>query len=224
MIAVVFALEFESAGFRAMQARGLCSQVWTLGVTGERAANALQRFLANQKPSVVLSAGFSGGLQPGLRIGDLIIGRNYTDSGLLQQLGTQTRFLIGDIVTAREILETSVQKLEMGRKTGALAGDLESAHLQTVCQAAGVPMLSVRSISDTAEADLPLPAQVLVNPQTGRSDPSLIFQYLFRHPSKAAQFAALVRDARTAQRSLGAALHDIVLPCLLRPGRGPRCA
>ena len=100
--------------------------------------------------------------------------------------------------------------------SGALAGDLESEHLFQVCCEAGIPMLSVRTISDTVEQDLPLPASVLIDLETGRSDPAAIFQHLFRNPGKAAQFAKLISSARSAQQSLAIALEEILSVVLKR--------
>jgi nucleoside phosphorylase len=215
MIATVFALEFESAEFRAMQRRRLCVSVWTLGVTGQRCAAALQRMIVKNRPEIVVSAGFSGSLQAGLELGTIVIGENFSDPQLVRRVQSMGNFLSGPISTVPEILETSDAKKHLGMSSGALVGDLESAHLYEVCRHAGIPMLSVRTVSDTLEQDMPLPADVLINPKTGRSDPSAIFQYLFRHPTQAAQFAKLVRGARFAQQSLAAALESII-PVVLR--------
>jgi hypothetical protein len=79
-------------------------------------------------------------------------------------------------------------------------------------------MLSVRTISDTCDQNLPLPGEVLINPETGKPDPAAVFQYIFKHPAKAAQFAKLVSGARAAQQSLARALGTI-LPAILKPGK-----
>jgi len=215
MIAAVFAMEFESAGFRAAQCRRLRVSIWTLGVTGQRSAAALKRMIESSRPEIIVSAGFSGALQPGLGVGTIVIGENFSDPQIVQALRVFPDYQIGPIITVPDILESSDAKRGTGALSGALAGDLESEHLYQVCCEAGIPMLSVRSISDTAEQDLPLPRSVLINPETGRSDPTAIFQYLFRNPAKSTQFAKLVRDARSAQQSLAIAL-EVILSMLLK--------
>lgn len=215
MIAAVFAMEFESATFRATQGRRLCVSIWTLGVTGEHSPGALRRMIEKVRPELIVSAGFSGALQPGLALGDIVIGENFSDQHLVRKLRARTDFRIGPIVTVPDILETSAAKRSIGEKSGALAGDLESEHLFRVCCEAGIPMLSVRTISDLLGQDMPVPGSVLINPETGRSEPSAIFRYLFRHPAKAAQFAQLVSGARVAQQCLARALGNIILPILL---------
>lgn len=215
MIATVFALEFESAGFRAVQRRRLCASIWTLGVTGQRTAAALKRMLEIHRPEIIVSAGFSGALQPGLEVGTIVIGENFSAPQIVRRLAIFPDFRTGPIITVADILEKSDAKKALGEMSGALAGDLESEHLYRVCSDAGIPMLAVRTISDTLEQDLPLPGSVLIDPETGRSDPSAIFFHLFRHPEKAAQFAKLVSGARAAQQSLARALEQI-LPVILK--------
>lgn len=216
MIATVFALEFESAAFRASHGRRLCVSIWTLGVTGERSAAALKRMMEKNRPEIVVSAGFSGALQPGLALGDIVIGENYSDPKLLKTLHKSANYHFGQIITAPNILETAVAKRNLGQNSGALAGDLESAHIARVCAEARIPMLSVRTISDVLDQDMPVPGSVLISPETGKSDPAAIFRHLFRHPAKAAQFAQLVRGARVAQQSLAKALGSIIPPILMR--------
>ena len=218
MIATVFAMEFESAGFRAAQCRRLCVSIWTLGVTGRRSAAALKRMIESSRPEIVVSAGFSGALQPGLGVGTIVIGENFSDPQIVRALRIFPDYQIGPILTVPDILESSEAKASAGAGSGALAGDLESAHLHQVCCEANIPMLSVRTISDTLEQDLPLPGSVLINPESGRSDPAVIFQYLFRNPAKAAGFANLVNGARSAQQSLASALEKI-LPVILKLDR-----
>jgi len=215
MIATVFAMEFESAGFRAAQCRRLCVSIWTLGVTGQRSAAALKRMVESNRPEVVVSAGFSGALQLGIGVGTIVIGENFSDPQIVRALRIFPDYQIGPIITVPDILESSEAKARMGAMSGALAGDLESAHLHQVCCEANIPMLSVRTISDTVEQDLPLPGSVLINPETGRSDPAVIFQYLLRNPAKAAPFAKLVGCARSAQQSLASAL-EVILPVILK--------
>jgi adenosylhomocysteine nucleosidase len=220
MIALVFALEFESAGFRAVLQNRMCVSVWTLGVMGKGAAAALEKLIRKNRPEVVVSAGFSGALQPEIPVGTVLLGENFTDPELARNLPLPEGFRIGRIVTSDEILETAAEKSALGRESGALAVDLESAHLHAVCSRNGVRMVSIRCISDTAEQDLPIPRHVLMDAQTGRSDPSAIFRYLFRHPSQAPEFARLVRNARLAQQSLAKGLNEILPVLLKRPSRG----
>jgi adenosylhomocysteine nucleosidase len=222
MIAIVFALEFESAGFRAVLKNRMCASVWTLGVMGRRVEPALEQMIQRNRPELIVSAGFSGALQPGIPIGTLVLGENFTDRDLARNFPIPDGFRVGRVVTADEILETSAQKMELGSQSGALAVDLESEYLHAVCSRNGVPMVSIRCITDRMEQDLPVPGHVFMDVETGRSDPGAIFRYLFRHPSAAPEFARLVRNARIAQRSLADGLNEILPFFLKRPVEGIR--
>ena len=65
MIAIAFALEFESACFRARHDPRLRVGVWLLGAMGAGAATSLSRKLDTSIPALLISAGFAGGLQSG---------------------------------------------------------------------------------------------------------------------------------------------------------------
>jgi len=215
MIAIAFALEFESAFFRAKHDARLRVAIWLLGAMGVRAADLLDQRLSKNKPSLIISAGFAAGLQPEVRIGDLVIGRNYSDARVLSHLSLSDRWRIGDVVTENAIIERGVDKVRLGVATGALAGDLETAHFAKICTARGIPMLSVRCISDGLEDDMPVPARVLLNPETGRPEPLQLFRHLMANPSSVRGFNQLLKNAKNAQTQLAAGLDEL-LPQLLR--------
>ncbi|MEI6278863.1 MAG: hypothetical protein WCQ16_05695 [Verrucomicrobiae bacterium] len=216
MIAVVFAMEFESAGFRAVQKSRLCVSVWTLGVMGKRTAASLEKLILENRPEMVISAGLSGALQPDIPVGTVLLGENFTDRELASSLPIPEGFLVGRIVTSDEILETAAKKTALGRESGALAVDMETAHLHAVCTRNGVRMVSIRCITDTMQQDLPIPGHVLMDAETGRTNPGAIFRYLFRHPASVPEFARLVRNARLAQQTLANGLNEKILPPLLK--------
>lgn len=217
MTAIVFAIEFESAGFRARLERRMCVSVLTIGVMGKRGAPMLERLIQQHRPEIIVSAGFSGALQPGLPIGAIILAENFSDSGLLRNTPLPESFRVGRTITVDDVLETSDQKKAAGLETGALAVDLETSHFQQVCDRNGVKMISIRAISDTLDQDIPIPAGVLLDPENGRPNPKAIFQYLFRNPSKAQDFARLLRHAKMAQQSLATGIQQILPSVLKRP-------
>ncbi len=219
MIATVFALEFESVGFRAAQAPQMCVSVWTLGVAGWRSAVALERLIDRHRPEMIVSAGFSGALQPGLGVGTIVVGENYTDSRIAEILPVLPNVRTGAIITVDEILETVEKKKALGERSGALAGDMETGHIHRICHASCIPMVSIRCISDDLTQSMPVPGHILINPKTARPDPAAVFRYLFHHPAKTAGFAKLVAGARTAQHSLARALQEILPVILKRGGR-----
>jgi adenosylhomocysteine nucleosidase len=210
MIAIAFALEFESACFRARHDPRLRVGVWLLGEMGLGAARNLEKRLSATRPALLISAGFCGGLQPGLEAGDLVLGENHSDANIVSKLDLNEHWHVGSVTTAERILEKAEDKKLLGMRTGCLAGDLETAHLALVCAACGLPMLSIRCISDPVEDDLPVPADVLLNPRTGRPDSLALFRYLIGHPSSVAGFNQLLKNSRVAQDQLAKGLEEIL--------------
>lgn len=215
MIAIAFALEFESACFRARHDPRLRVGVWLLGAMGAAAATSLKRKLDDSVPALLISAGFAGGLRPGLKVGDLVLGENHSDRNVVANLSLDNRWHVGGVTTAQAILERAEDKRCLGLETGCLAGDLETAQLAEICAEHRLPMLSVRCISDAVEDDLPVPADVLLNPQTGRPNPLMLFRYLLGHPSCVTGFNKLLKNSRMAQVQLAKGLEEI-LPQLVR--------
>jgi len=215
MIAVAFALEFESAFFRAKHDPRLRVAIWLLGSMGAGVAQTLEKQLSHTTPALVISAGFAGGLQPELKAGDLLIGSNYSDPRIMAGLSLSERWHQGDILTELAIVERAEDKNRLGVESGCLAADLETSHMARVCAEHAIPMLSVRCISDTVDQDMPVPADTLLNPKTGRPEPLQLFRYLVGNPSSVAGFNKLLKNAKTAQTQLAAGLDEL-LPQLLR--------
>jgi len=215
MIAVVFALEFEAADFVASSARRLCVDVWRLGVTGHRAASAFERELAIARPSLVVSAGFCGALQPGISVGEVFVGGNYTSPGLLRIAAEFPRIRVGELVCVPHVLETGESKSRLGHSSGATIADMETAHLFDICVQKRIPFLSLRAVSDVCEEDLPVPGDVLIDPQTGRPAPAILFRHMLKNPKAAFGLNRLISNSKLARANLSSALQEIT-PRLLR--------
>ena len=212
MIALVFALKYESAAIR--EPNRLCASIWNLGLTGKRCVNGLEERLRRVRPNLIVSIGFAGGLQPGFPVGSLIIGENLTCPHVLQTLHKLHGFTFGKVVTSAHIVATSLEKKNLGISSGALTVDCESHFIREACDRRDIPMLAVRCVSDTVEQDLPLPGSILINDKTGKPDPGALFKYVLSHPSKISGLRELVSNSRIAQKSLAAGVSAI-LPRLL---------
>lgn len=214
MIVIVFALEFESAYFRAKFDPRLRMGIWTMGAMGEAVTAPLQQKLRSSKPGIIVSAGFAGALQPGFQVGDLLVGANYSDPEVLAKLKLSGIWRQGNVLTVPSIIEHGTEKQRLGRESGAAVADMESAHVAALCREHAIPMLSVRCISDGVEDDMPVPAAVLMKPN-GRPDSLALFRHLVANPGAVVGFNRLVKNARKAQASLSEGLEELV-PQLLR--------
>jgi adenosylhomocysteine nucleosidase len=68
------------------------------------------------------------------------------------------------MVSLATVLCRAVEKEYLGRLSGAIALDMESAAIGNVARACGVPFAVVRTVSDVASEDLPLDFNAFLTP------------------------------------------------------------
>jgi adenosylhomocysteine nucleosidase len=206
---VTFALPQESRDFREALRRepkdGV--RVEHFGVGPVMAAERIRHLLAMEKPRLLICAGFAGGLDPRLAIGDLVIAENLSSPELLvraRAAATQDspRCAFGSIVSRPIPVESVPGKAALFRETGALAVDMESEAVAAACRAAVVPLLVVRVISDPAGAPLPVPFAEWFDLQRQQPRVSGLLKYLAFHPSHIGPFSSFVRGLAPARRTL----------------------
>ena len=115
------------------------------------------------KPDLVIHFGIAGGLQEGLKGGDLVMSEWVMDShgnriDLSQVAGHWSRVTgpikKGGLLTSDRILYSSAEKRDAGEKTGAVAVDLETYPIAEEAHRRRIPFLALRAISDPLEWDL----------------------------------------------------------------------
>ncbi len=104
-----------------------------------------------RKPDVdrILSVGFSGALDPALRIGDIVV------SGEVPK-GVGASFVRGDVISVDRVAITAQNKRDLREATGASVVEMESAAVAQKARAWNIPFGCVRVVSDAAGEDLPL--------------------------------------------------------------------
>ncbi|MBI4614914.1 MAG: hypothetical protein HY720_14985 [Planctomycetes bacterium] len=186
-----------------------------LGIGRERAARRMREVLAAGRPSRILEIGLAGGLAQDLRPGDVVVGEWVAELGAdgragprlplhptaasrglaaLERAGITAR--LGGIVESSRQLP-GVEKREIGRATGAIAVDMETAAIRRAAE--GLPHLSLRVIFDPVDEDLAVPFEA-VGP-TGSVRWGALFLRLVRSPGT---LRALVRDGLRSRRVFGA--------------------
>ena len=186
------------------------------GVGDSRVAREhVARLLAETMPPVraVVSAGYAGALHPSLAVGDLVLGVNHSSPMLLDRT---RECLAGESIrpvrlhTAPAAVETAGAKAALHRSSGAFAVDMETAWIAGACAAAGLPMLSLRVISDAADQDFPVPGRVLYDAVRQRPRYLALPAWLALHPGRIAPFARFVRGLGPARERLTRALRTVL--------------
>ncbi len=217
-IIVCFALKEEAAPFRKMAAGKSGVSILIVGIGRENAEKSVRDFLAGQTrlagtlapPDLVLTCGFAGGLNPDLKLGDVVfeLGTRNSELGtqLLAASAKPAKFFCAD-----RIATTVAEKKKLRAETGADVVEMESAAIQAVCAVRGIPCATARVISDTADEDLPLDFNALSKP-----DKSLDFGKLFfaiaKSPGKIGALMQLQKKTSFAAKQLADVLAKITFP------------
>ncbi|MDR3459287.1 MAG: hypothetical protein P4N60_17800 [Verrucomicrobiae bacterium] len=210
---VCFALKEEAAPFRKIAAGRSGVAILLVGIGRRNAEKSIREHLAANAPGLVLTCGFAGGLNPDLKIGDVVF-----DISAKQQLEppyvgcyeklTAAGARVAEFFCADRIATTVAEKQKLRTETGADVVEMESAAIQAVCAERGIPCVTVRVISDTAHEDLPLDFNKLSKP-----DQSLDFGKLAwaiaKSPGKIGALMALQKKTSLAAGRLAAVLGKI---------------
>ena len=166
------------------------------------------------KPPLVVSWGLCGGLDPGLRPGDLILGAEVvSNQGAVRTDAAITALLAKRLVDAgaRVVVErlaasdapilTVAAKAELRRATGAAGVDMESLIAGRYALKQRAPFAILRAVADPAERDLPPLALKAMAPDGGIR-PRAVIGELICAPSQFAGLRALAADSRAGFRAL----------------------
>ena len=231
MLAVTFALPQESQDFRHAlrhpSAVGAGARPWLRGHIGTEevlvghtgvgpaaAAEKVTALLAGHHPRLLISTGFAGGLDPRLATGDLLLATNFTAPKLLARSrglrAADARAFFGALTSQPHPAETVAEKSALARATGALGVDMETASIAAACARAGVPLLAVRAISDSALEPLPVPFAEWFDLAAQRPRPLALVRYLARHPARIGPFVRFVRGLTPARRAFTRFVSDFI--------------
>ncbi len=133
------------------------------------AAEELDRAIREERPGVVVVAGYCGALDPSLRPGDIVISRMAAQTGfpeLLPEKGLvdavrdefhrrKTAFVYSRLLTSYHAIAGKAEKLALWNEFGAAGVDMETYALAKTAEAAALPWIAVRVVIDAANHALP---------------------------------------------------------------------
>jgi adenosylhomocysteine nucleosidase len=170
------------------------------------------------RPKFVLGAGFAGALRSELKIGDVLIADEVTDSarqtwsttwpGETGPMKLQPHWHRGRLFTAESIVGRPKEKKRLGLDHDALAVDMESAAIAKACAGAGIPFGCVRAISD--EADTPVSPQIVKLLIEERISLLRVIGTALRRPALLPEFRRLAGDTRKAAARLAETLIEML--------------
>jgi len=218
MIAVTFALPAESSGFlhrlhnRTRSHRnGVATirgkidnraiEIFHTGVGEKVCRQRMARFLQDRQLNCLISAGFAGALNDQLNVGDLLLAQNFSTAelGNARSLLVNLPIHVANLLTVPSMIDSNEERNKIARATGASAVDMETEFIARACAEHGVPLLSLRAISDTPRQRFPAPAHVLFNIERQRTSMMRLVLYLCKHPTRLRgliRFASQIARAR----------------------------
>jgi adenosylhomocysteine nucleosidase len=232
---ICFALKEEAAPFRKMARRRRSVFTLIVGIGRANAEKAVREFLGSAPapgaasdapvagvrregvpncsrggcaPQLVLTCGFAGGLNPDLKIGDVVFEVQRPMSNVQSQLlaagAKPVKFFCAD-----RIATTVAEKKQLRVETGADAVEMESAAIHAACAERGIPCVTVRVISDPAGEDLPLDFNALAKPDRSLDFGKLAWA-IAKSPGKIGALMALQKQTKLAAERLAAVLDRII--------------
>jgi len=206
------------------------------GVGAERAL-AAARWLGAEGVAALAVIGVSGGLDPGLRPGDLVVADTVLESGgaadqnwttdpdraglvdaALAAEGLPVRR--GAVISASRPVPSPRAKESLRDRCAALAVDMESAAVARAAAEKGLPLVVLRAVCDTADQSVPEDFLVSLD-EDGSVRPSVLVRKLAGRPSLVGDLVRMERGFSAAVTSLRCAWQVLVragLPARLAPG------
>jgi hypothetical protein len=229
-VLICFALKEEAAPFRKIAAGKSDVLILLTGIGRQNAEKSVREFLnfcrsrgdetqikkgletphvVSHEPDLVLTCGFAGGLNPDLKIGDVVfeIPQPSTFNLQLSTCGAKP----AKIFCADRIATTVAEKKKLRAETGAEAVEMESAAIHAVCAEKHIPCATVRVISDTANEDLPLDFNALARPDKNL-DYGKLFLAIAKSPGKIGALMQLQKKTKYAAEQLAGVLAKITFP------------
>lgn len=176
-------------------------EIIVVGIRGSRLSNEMFQ----QPTKGILLAGLSGAIDPALTIGQVIVSPVVGEWPRLP-------FQSGRLHTAANLVGSPAEKAELFRASQAAAVDMETDIVAEYARRAGVRLLSLRCISDTA-ADSISPQLIRWVDDTGRPRAGALALGLATHPSLIPSMIRLWKTSRRSLFLLGRAVRQI-LPML----------
>jgi adenosylhomocysteine nucleosidase len=182
-----------------------------IGGVGRRAARrAADVLISGHRPRWIISAGFAGALNPAYARNDLVLPREVIEieGGVYPietppVVGANLPHAVGRLLTVDQLVLRVAEKEELHRSYQADLVDLETSAVAAICGERLVRFLSIRVISDDAQADLPREVATMLS-RSGSYRVGAAIRSVWNRPSSLKDFWALYEHAIEAGGRLAA--------------------
>jgi adenosylhomocysteine nucleosidase len=218
------------AGLKAFGGRAGGHDIMLLesGMGFDNAAGAAEVVIRADRPDLLISVGFCGGIDPELQTGDVVVAKQVvivTGDGLEEVPVTLSK--AGQTFVARQSgarvfggLFASTPVIMSKRKLAEMLPpecpfpvvEMESAAIAIIAVEQGIPLLAIRAVSDPADEELGFSLDEFCDAGL-RIRPHRVLLTILRKPHIIPQLVRLARNSRLAAGNLTAAVEKL-LPLL----------
>ena len=206
-VLVCFAVKEEARAFQKLAGARENLKAILVGMGKRNAERAIRAALAKERPQLVLTCGFAGGLRPDLAMGTVVFAADpetCLEPALLAAGAKPARFHCADRVAA-----TAEEKRALWESTGADAVEMESQVVCAVCREQRIPSATVRVILDTSNEDLPLDFNLFMTGERKMSYGKLALA-LAKSPGKIGALRRLQQNSEEAAGKLAQVLTAVL--------------
>jgi len=208
-VLICFAVKEEAAPFRAFAANRPDIRILVTGMGAQNTRKAFAAALAEDKPSMVITCGYAGGLNPVFPPEALVL---HADAGFpLTQKLIQTGGRLGTYHCVTTVAITAQEKAVLYVQTKCDAVEMESGIIRQMCAEQGIPSATFRVISDAANENLPLNFNELMTPEMTMDFGKLAWT-LMKSPGKIPELMRFGNRVKFSAKKLGEALAKALQP------------
>lgn len=207
------------------------------GVGYRKAERATSLLLESYSPDLIISAGYTGALQPHLGAAEIVIAQEVYQAdlekkegnepgqtirlsvriednivSLARQLAKETGFRYhgGSLMTSAKVVPDPASKRLLGQEHSLVAVDMETAAVGRVAENSGIPFLSIRSVLDPLDLKINLPWEHFID-KRGEVKFGYKVVYILEKPWVAWRFMRIYRNMRLASAALGIFIYHLML-------------
>jgi nucleoside phosphorylase len=187
-----------------------------IGWSAGAAASMLDE-LENRKPDVVISSGLAGALKAEYHVGDVLVAARVSYRGTVHSLGTSVALVTAAVKSGATSVKSFVTnggivgeaRAKQAMSSVGDAVEMESFHVLSSVNAARIPSVAIRAISDTVEQDMPVDFSKVVD-RAGHVRWTRMARELGRHPGRIPSLIQFGRESRRAAEKLADFLDQYV--------------
>ncbi|HVV72814.1 MAG TPA: hypothetical protein VHI52_15175, partial [Verrucomicrobiae bacterium] len=163
--------------------------------------------LQRQKPELVFTCGFAGGLRPGVRRGTVLFS-DAAGTGLEEDL-RKAGAVPARFHASASVITSPLEKRDLFSSTGADAVEMESFAIAALCRECRLPCVTVRVVLDEAEEKLPLDFNQVLTEDL-RISPGKLALELLKSPGKIGALMRLGKQSGFAAKQLAEVLGQVL--------------